>query len=123
MDKEANRTCFPAIVHCIHGKDRTGLFIMLVYLLCGVPKEDIIKDYALSEVLLKEGRQNHQLQSMPESLTTDAIMASAENVMEATLDFLEQDYGGVEGYLMAGGMREDEMLSLKAIFLCPSLVE
>lgn len=123
LNKEANRTCFPAIVHCIHGKDRTGLFIMLVYLLCGVPKEDIIKDYALSEVLLKEGRQNHQLQSMPESLTTDAIMASAENVMEATLDFLEREYGEVEGYLMAGGMREDEMLSLKAIFLCPSLVE
>ena len=27
---------FPILVHCVHGKDRTGLFIMLVMLLCGI---------------------------------------------------------------------------------------
>ena len=30
---------FPILVHCIHGKDRTGLVVMLLLLLCGVPKE------------------------------------------------------------------------------------
>lgn len=30
----------PVMVHCIHGKDRTGLFVMLVALLCGV-EEDV----------------------------------------------------------------------------------
>lgn len=28
---------YPVLVHCIHGKDRTGLIIMLLLLLCDVP--------------------------------------------------------------------------------------
>ena len=30
---------FPVLVHCIHGKDRTGLIIMLIMLLCSIPAE------------------------------------------------------------------------------------
>ena len=33
MTKEEN---FPVLVHCMHGKDRTGLLIMLLLLLCGI---------------------------------------------------------------------------------------
>ena len=28
---------YPMLVHCIHGKDRTGLIIMLLLLICNVP--------------------------------------------------------------------------------------
>ena len=28
---------FPVLVHCIHGKDRTGLLVMLILLLCDIP--------------------------------------------------------------------------------------
>lgn len=28
---------YPVLVHCIHGKDRTGLIVMLMLLLCDVP--------------------------------------------------------------------------------------
>ena len=30
---------FPVLVHCIHGKDRTGLIIMLLLLLCDVDRK------------------------------------------------------------------------------------
>jgi protein tyrosine phosphatase len=33
MTKEEN---FPVLVHCMHGKDRTGLLIMLLLLLCSI---------------------------------------------------------------------------------------
>ena len=33
---EAN---FPVVIHCTHGKDRTGVIIMLLLLLCNVPTE------------------------------------------------------------------------------------
>ncbi len=36
----------PALVHCAHGKDRTGVLSALLLAACGVPDEDIIKDYA-----------------------------------------------------------------------------
>ena len=33
LTKEEN---FPVLVHCMHGKDRTGLLIMLILLLCDI---------------------------------------------------------------------------------------
>ncbi len=39
---------FPLLFHCATGKDRTGAIAVLLYLLLGVPKEDIIEDYLLS---------------------------------------------------------------------------
>lgn len=35
----------PALVHCAHGKDRTGVVIMLLLAACGVPREAIVDDY------------------------------------------------------------------------------
>lgn len=35
----------PALVHCAHGKDRTGVVIMLLLMACGVPHEAIVQDY------------------------------------------------------------------------------
>lgn len=30
---------YPVLVHCIHGKDRTGLIVMIIMLLCSVEPE------------------------------------------------------------------------------------
>lgn len=38
----------PVVVHCVAGKDRTGLLIALVLALVGVSEEDIVADYALT---------------------------------------------------------------------------
>lgn len=35
----------PALVHCAHGKDRTGVVIMLLLAACGVPRDAIVGDY------------------------------------------------------------------------------
>ena len=35
----AKRENYPVMVHCIHGKDRTGLIIMLLLLICDVPSK------------------------------------------------------------------------------------
>ena len=39
---------YPILVHCIHGKDRTGLVVGLVLLLCGALPGDVVADYAIS---------------------------------------------------------------------------
>jgi hypothetical protein len=111
-----NYDSLPALVHCIHGKDRTGLIVALLQSLSGVPRDAIIKDYAVSFTLLREGRENKKLDGLPESLTTDAVMASSEYVMEKTLDFLAQEYGSVEAYLKQGGMSSDEVEQLRQVF-------
>ena len=35
----------PSLIHCAHGKDRTGVVIMLLLLICDTPHEAIVQDY------------------------------------------------------------------------------
>lgn len=45
----ACRENYPLMVHCTHGKDRTGLVVALVLRLLGVSDADIVADYELSD--------------------------------------------------------------------------
>ena len=42
----------PALVHCAHGKDRTGVVVAMILGCLGVSDEDIAQDYAMSYVSL-----------------------------------------------------------------------
>jgi hypothetical protein len=88
---------------------------MLIYLLCEVPHHTIVQDYAQSESLLRESRDNRQLLGVPEEMTTDEIIASQAHIMEDTLEFLHQKYGDVTEYLRQAGMRHDEILALRRV--------
>ena len=45
------------LVHCSAGKDRTGLLCALVLMLVGVADEDVAAEYALTEIGLREWRE------------------------------------------------------------------
>jgi protein tyrosine/serine phosphatase len=57
----ASPAALPVLVHCIHGKDRTGLVAALLLRLLGVDRETVVRDYAVSESLLRDGRENRRL--------------------------------------------------------------
>ncbi len=40
---------YPALIHCLSGKDRTGIVIAALLLILGLNKASIIEDYLLSE--------------------------------------------------------------------------
>ena len=40
----------PALVHCAHGKDRTGIIVMLIMGCLGIDEDTIVADYTKSEV-------------------------------------------------------------------------
>lgn len=40
----------PAMINCAHGKDRTGILSAMVLSVLGETEENIITDYALSQV-------------------------------------------------------------------------
>lgn len=92
------------LIHCHAGKDRTGLIIAIILATLGVSNELIARDYSYSYYLLAKLRQ----QSLADpALTSDrrrylAVLFSAKpETMLAVLAYLEQRYGGVEGYLRA----------------------
>lgn len=84
------------LYHCTAGKDRTGIISALILALCGVEREDIVKDYAISKELLtpKEAMFNQTARADYPAF----IGNSKPEYISAFLDMLNAKYGGVEGY-------------------------
>ncbi|MFC0038280.1 tyrosine-protein phosphatase [Actinomadura rayongensis] len=88
----------PLVFHCHSGKDRTGLLAMLVLSLLGVREDDIVADFALTELaterLVAEWHAKH-----PElTLRWPAYGRAPAAIMRLFLDDLRARYGSVHGY-------------------------
>ena len=97
----ARPEALPALVHCLVGKDRTGLFVALLLELLGVPREAILKDYLASNLGL--GRVAHTL-----------VRA---DVLAWVLQGLEDRYGSTRGYLEAHGLTDETVTALRAALI------
>ena len=102
----------PLVFHCNAGKDRTGVFTLVLLALAGVDIDDINADYMLSFPYLpkmtKDTRENRPF--VPELLLTPDITY----IPEFYRVFLER-YGTVENYCEVIGLSEDEIDYLKNI--------
>lgn len=88
----------PNIVHCSHGKDRTGLICALVLMILDVPVEAIEHDYFLTdqvaiEVLHEREREFAKIGLPEEWAGTDRQM------IVGLMDHLDDHYGGLDAYL------------------------
>ncbi|KAK9809099.1 hypothetical protein WJX72_009362 [[Myrmecia] bisecta] len=113
---------FPLLVHCIHGKDRTGLVVMLVLLLCDIDPEIVVLDYVQSEISLKASREKHELK-LEGYLTTDDVIASTADCMTETIHFLESKWGSAKKYAKHIGLKDDEISKIRVNVLnkaCPT---
>ena len=97
------------VVHCMGGKDRTGLATALLLRMSGVGIEDIAADYALSEERLRSRHDAWlaEAESEAERERLRRIYATPAESMTAVLEELERRYGNVEGYLRTGGAPAD----------------
>lgn len=102
----------PLLVHCTHGKDRTGVLVALLLAACGVPEEAIIEDYTLSHEwgCSVEGKW-HVRQNLPERVrglvdqeVLDQWCEAPEEVLREIFDGLREEHGSVEAYLDAVGI-------------------
>ena len=110
------------LFHCTAGKDRTGIIAGLLLDLAGVPRADIVHNYAISAHYLegqpKDSAMNAQIVELirqnPEIGRKMAGMSgTAPKNMEMFLVALHQHYGGAEGYLKSIGVSEAEIDQLK----------
>lgn len=92
------------LFHCAAGKDRTGIFAMLLLSLAGVDWADILADYTVSELYL-------------EGHTTDISGSNVHN-MRMLRAFLEKEYGGARQYLLGLGASEEELEAFRRRFVC-----
>ena len=101
----------PAIVHCNAGKDRAGIIAAFVLDISGVPRETIVDDYALTARynLVRYLHENPEIS--PDDYTWQDYQDSACDpaTMEYTLDYLNERYGGIQGYLREVGISDEQL--------------
>lgn len=110
----------PALFHCTAGKDRTGLFAMLVLSTCGVEREHILKDFDLSNEYRAEKRMAALAPTFAEKgLDVEnfrAALGAPRDAMEMAFAFLDREHGGPVNYLeTTAGMGTDGVRSIRAL--------
>lgn len=87
----------PTVFHCTAGKDRTGFAAALILLALGVPRETVMQDYLLTNNLYRRpaGMGSHA----PEEVLA-VLWRVQEEFLDAALHMVDQDYGGVQTYLV-----------------------
>ncbi|MFC4005834.1 tyrosine-protein phosphatase [Nonomuraea purpurea] len=99
------------LVHCVAGRDRTGLITLLLLALAGVAREHIVADYELSAARL---RPLYALLGEPDDdlrvrARLDATGTTTREVVGGLLDGLD-----VEAYLTAAGLTASDLAALRA---------
>lgn len=97
----------PAVIHCLGGKDRTGLTIALLLTALGVEREVVLDDYQLTndycgvahlpdvvELFIGSGAARE---------AAEALLTAPRWAMAKALDDLDGRYGGIESYLLGPG--------------------
>ena len=67
----------PVLVHCMAGKDRTGIVVALIHAAIGIPLDSIVDDYARSDAPTQRRRQEMVAHPLP----GDPDLAAASHVI------------------------------------------
>jgi protein tyrosine/serine phosphatase len=104
------------VVHCHAGKDRTGIVVALLLRLAGVPIDEIAADYALSGERLRPRHERWfaSAESEEERARIERIAATPLKSMQNVLEALDKQYGGVERYLLDGGLSPETLEAARA---------
>jgi protein-tyrosine phosphatase len=99
------------VVHCVGGKDRTGLLSAFLLHLAGVSVDDIAKDYALSEERLKPREQAWLAEAETEAERERILRISRTPAksMAGVFEALEQQFGSVRGFLEDAGVSKADL--------------
>jgi protein-tyrosine phosphatase len=111
----------PALIHCAAGKDRTGVAVGLLLDAVGVAREAISQDYALSAQCLgpeyvTEGREWVVNEGRAWSRWAALFEAPPERMLK-TLEYVDQQFGGVEAYLARHGLGGDQYKRLRDLLV------
>jgi protein tyrosine/serine phosphatase len=99
------------VIHCVGGKDRTGLLGAFLLHLAGVGNGEIAADYALSQerLLPRHEAWFAAAESEAELERLERIAQTPAASMLGVFEELERRYGSVEGYLRDAGVTDDEL--------------
>jgi protein tyrosine/serine phosphatase len=106
----------PIVIHCMGGKDRTGLVAALLLRLAGVSLEEIGRDYALSGPNLALTLESWLADAPTEvdRRRREKLSQTPADAMQGVLPTIEARYGSIGGYLQAAGVTAPQVDRLRA---------
>ena len=107
----------PMVLHCTAGKDRTGVAAALLLSVLGCARDTVLDDYELSHRYYSEAKiaaVRPQLEAAGvEFSNVEVFFAASRAVMDRTLSAVEEAYGGIEEYLIGGGLDAATLATLR----------
>lgn len=118
----------PVIAHCFAGKDRTGFTVATVLDAIGVDRDAIVADFLRSNTAvprlreqimasIRERTETDEEVTFAEARLTDAVLGVQADYLEAARRSIDENYGGLRGYLEAAGVTADDVARLRTTLL------
>jgi protein-tyrosine phosphatase len=101
----ADASNLPALFHCTTGKDRTGWASAALLTLCGVSRDDVMRDYLLSNDYILPEYQSLVDKYTGIGVEKDillSILGVRSEYLEASFEEMRDKFGGIEDYFAQG---------------------
>ena len=115
------------LLHCSAGKDRTGIGAAIILSILGVSREDIMKDYLISNQSkdliartlrrFSEQASDKKVAFNPDSEIVKVMAGVKAEYLHAAFEEIDNHFDGINGYLEAVGITHREVDTLKARLL------
>ncbi|KAH8174207.1 tyrosine phosphatase family protein [Sarocladium implicatum] len=112
----AQPQAMPNLIHCTHGKDRTGLICMLVLMILDVPVKAIEYDYHLTDLAVKQDIPGRLAEVREVGLADDWIYTASGQISCAAAH-LKERYGGLGPYLDYIGLSQEDQDRMREALL------
>lgn len=111
----------PTLIHCMAGKDRTGIAVAVLHRAMGVARGDWLADYLMTNVTGNvEARiaagATHVRAAFGQDLDDDTVrvlMTVRPQFIDSCFEAMDRHHGGLDGYLAACGVTGDAIARLR----------
>jgi len=105
------------LIHCLAGRDRTGIIIAVTLAAIGVPDEEIVADYVASDAELADDYVRFKTLNPHKAADVDAAVERRAWTMGEVLTTLRLTFGGARAYLGAAGVTPAHIDAIRAKLL------
>ncbi len=117
----------PVLYHCSAGKDRTGVFTALLMTALGVPREQVIEEYLLTNKyvltpeamkLMAANMKSFGMTTTPDPERLKPVIGVEREYLESVFAEIDKQFGKFDNYRQkALGLNNQDVAKLKALLL------